>query len=179
MKEAWAPGDFGYATRVPNDMLIITIVLCYSVIAPLIIPFGVVYFALGWLIARNQALKVYVPAYESNGRMWPHMHSRILAALIIYQVTMLGFFGLKKFVYAPFMLPVIILSFIFAFVCKQRFYLAFYHTPLEVASGDSKEIPNLESIYAAYIPPCLRPEKLEDVDQFEDAQSQASRTQSF
>ncbi|RWW58760.1 hypothetical protein BHE74_00034344 [Ensete ventricosum] len=54
VKEAWAPGDFGYATRVPNDMLIITIVLCYSVIAPIIIPFGVVYFGLGWLVARNQ-----------------------------------------------------------------------------------------------------------------------------
>ncbi|XP_008784823.2 CSC1-like protein ERD4 [Phoenix dactylifera] len=179
VKEAWAPGDFGYATRVPNDMLIVTVVLCYSVIAPLIIPFGVVYFALGWLIARNQALKVYVPKYESNGRMWPHMHSRILAALIIYQVTMFGFFGLKKFIYAPFMLPLIILSFIFAFVCKKRFYLAFYYTPLEVASRDLKEIPNLESIYAGYIPPCLRPEKLEDVDQFEDAQSHTSRTTSF
>lgn len=126
-----------------------------------------------------QALKVYVPKYESNGRMWPHMHARILAALIIYQVTMLGFFALKQFLYAPLMLPLIILSFIFAFVSKQRFYLAFYHTPLEVASRDLKEIPNLESIYAGYIPPCLMPEKLEDVDQFEDAQSQTSRTASF
>lgn len=54
IKEAWAPGELGFATRVPNDMLIITIVLCYSVIAPLIIPFGVVYFGLGWLVLRNQ-----------------------------------------------------------------------------------------------------------------------------
>nr|DAD37273.1 TPA_asm: hypothetical protein HUJ06_007914 [Nelumbo nucifera] len=54
LKEAWAPGDLGYATRVPSDMLIIIIVLCYSVIAPIIIPFGVLYFGLGWLILRNQ-----------------------------------------------------------------------------------------------------------------------------
>jgi Calcium-dependent channel, 7TM region, putative phosphate len=54
IKEAWAPGDLGFATRVPNDMLIVTIVLCYSVIAPLIIPFGVIYFGLGWLVAKNQ-----------------------------------------------------------------------------------------------------------------------------
>lgn len=53
-KEAWFPGDFGYATRIPGDMLVLTIVLCYSVIAPLIIPFGVVYFGLGWLVLRNQ-----------------------------------------------------------------------------------------------------------------------------
>lgn len=54
LKAAWAPGDLSYGTRVPGDMLIVTIVLCYSVIAPLIIPFGVLYFGLGWLILRNQ-----------------------------------------------------------------------------------------------------------------------------
>ncbi|KAL8103355.1 hypothetical protein AgCh_027792 [Apium graveolens] len=54
LKEAWAPGDLGYGTRIPADMLILTIVLCYSVIAPVMIPFGVIYFGLGWLVLRNQ-----------------------------------------------------------------------------------------------------------------------------
>ncbi|XLU34786.1 hypothetical protein S245_070852, partial [Arachis hypogaea] len=54
VKEAWAPRDLGYGTRVPSDMLIVTIVFCYSVIAPLIVPFGALYFGLGWLILRNQ-----------------------------------------------------------------------------------------------------------------------------
>nr|CAD1819626.1 unnamed protein product [Ananas comosus var. bracteatus] len=152
VKEAWAPGDLGYATRVPNDMLIMTIVLCYSVIAPLIIPFGVVYFGLGWLVARNQVLRVYVPSYESNGRMWPHMHTRIIAALLVYQITMLGFIILKEFCYAPFLIPLIPITFIYAFICKNRFYLAFAHTPLEVASREIKETPNMESIYTAFIP---------------------------
>ena len=56
MDAAWAPGDFGYATRFPGDMLILTITLCYSVIAPLIIPFGALYFGLGWLVMRNQVI---------------------------------------------------------------------------------------------------------------------------
>lgn len=54
VKEAWRPGDLKYGTRAPRDMLIVTIVLCYSVMAPIIIPFGIVYFGLGWLILRNQ-----------------------------------------------------------------------------------------------------------------------------
>ncbi|CAL5410187.1 unnamed protein product [Camellia sinensis] len=53
-KEAWAPGDLGLATRVPGDMPVVTIVLCYSVIAPIIIPFGLLYFSLSWLVLRNQ-----------------------------------------------------------------------------------------------------------------------------
>lgn len=54
VKEAWLPGELGYATKVPTDLLILTIVMCYSVIAPLIIPFGAIYFGLGWLVFRNQ-----------------------------------------------------------------------------------------------------------------------------
>jgi hypothetical protein len=180
VRAAWTPGDLGYNTRVPSDMLIVTIVLCYSVIAPLIIPFGVAYFALGWLIAKNQVLRVYVPSYESNGRMWPHMHTRIIAALMIYQATMIGVISLKKFVYSSVLIPLIPISLIFAYTCHTRFYPAFAKTPLEVARQELKETPNMGAIYAAYIPPCLKPEKLEDVEVFEDAQSRTtSRAPSF
>ncbi|KAK9088455.1 hypothetical protein Scep_027537 [Stephania cephalantha] len=179
IKEAWAPGDLGYATRVPNDMLIITIVLCYSIIAPIIIPFGVTYFGLGWLILRNQALKVYVPSYESYGRMWPHMHTRIVAALVIYQITMLGYFGAKKFVYAAFLVPLPILSIIFAYICSKKFYRSFSHDALEVLVHDeTKETPDLASIFRAFIPPCLKSEKFDDADQFEDALSHVSKSES-
>jgi len=126
-----------------------------------------------------QALKVYVPSYESYGRMWPHMHARIIAALIIYQVTMFGYSVLKEFYYAPLILPLIAMSFIFAYVCNVRFYQAFAHTPLEVACRDTKAVPNMESVYTAYIPDSLKPEKLEDIEFFEDAQSQASKSTSF
>ncbi|KAK2447563.1 ERD (early-responsive to dehydration stress) family protein [Trifolium repens] len=178
VKEAWAPGDLKYATRIPSDMLIVTIVLCYSVIAPLIIPFGALYFGLGWLVLRNQALKVYVPAYESYGRMWPHINNRILASLILYQITMFGYFGVQKFVYAPLLLPLPILSVLFGFVCAKRFYPSFENQALEVAAAELKEVPNMEFIFRSFIPPSLSSEKIDD-DQFEDARSEVSRQTSF
>ncbi|CAL5076865.1 unnamed protein product [Urochloa decumbens] len=174
VRAAWYPSDLGYSTRVPNDMLITTVVLCYSVMAPLIIPFGVAYFALGWLIAKNQVLRVYVPSYESNGRMWPHMHTRIIAALLLYQATMIGVIGLKKFLYSPILVPLLPISIIFAYICHMRFYPAFANTPLEVAQHELKETPNMDAIYTAYIPPCLKPDKLEDLDVYEDAQSHST-----
>ncbi len=176
VKEAWFPGEFGYISRVPGDLLIITIVLCYSVIAPIILPFGVLYFAFGWLILRNQALKVYVPAYESNGKMWPHINIRIIAALILFQLTMLGYFGGKKFHYTPIIIVLPILSLIFIFICQKKFYRSFQSIALEAASHELKESPNMEHIFRAYIPPSLNCEK--DEDQFEDALSQVSRTTS-
>ncbi|XP_028755620.1 CSC1-like protein ERD4 [Neltuma alba] len=178
LKAAWFPGDLGYGTRVPADMLIVTIVLCYSVIAPLIIPFGVVYFGLGWLILRNQALKVYVPAYESYGRMWPHIHNRILASLILYQLTMLGYFGVHKFYYTPLLIPLPLLSILFGFVCAKKFYPAFQKPALEAAAHHLKEVPNMELIFRSFVPPCLSSDKVDD-DQFEDALSHVSRNASF
>ncbi|XVF87103.1 hypothetical protein PTKIN_Ptkin18bG0093000 [Pterospermum kingtungense] len=179
LKEAWLPGDLGYATRVPGDMLIITIVLCYSVIAPVIIPFGVLYFALGWLILRNQALKVYVPSYESYGRMWPHMHTRIISALLLYQATMLGYFGaVLHFIYTPILIPLPVLSLVFFYVCRKKFYNGFCHTALEVASQELKETPLMEQIFKSYVSPSLVSEKQDD-EHFEDALSQVSRTGSF
>lgn len=58
VKEAWLPSDLGYVKKIPTDMLILTVTLCYSVIAPLILPFGAVYFGLGWLVFRNQVRRV-------------------------------------------------------------------------------------------------------------------------
>lgn len=178
VKEAWAPGNLGYATRFPNDMLVLTIVLCYSVIAPIILPFGVVYFGLGWLVLRNQALKVYVPSYESYGRMWPHIFNRIMASLILYQATMLGYFSAKKFLYTPILIPLPILSFVFAFICTKKYYRFFESTALDVVCRELKETPNLEAVFRSFIPPSLCAEKA-DEDQFEDALSQISRSASM
>ncbi|XP_052182085.1 CSC1-like protein ERD4 [Diospyros lotus] len=179
IKLAWAPGDLGFATRIPGDMLILTIVLCYCVIAPVIIPFGVLYFGLGWLVLRNQVLNVYVPSYESYGRMWPHINTRVVAALLLYQVTMCGYFAIKKFIYTPILIPLPILSLIFAFVCSKKFYRFFQATALEVACQDLKETPNMELIFRSFLPPYLCVNKAADEDQFEDALSQVSRSASF
>ncbi|WOH12071.1 hypothetical protein DCAR_0831570 [Daucus carota subsp. sativus] len=174
LKEAWAPGDLGYGTRIPADMLILTIVLCYSVIAPIIIPFGVIYFALGWLVLRNQALKVLVPSYESYGKFWPHIYTRMMAALILFQLTMFGYFGVKEFYYTPLLIPLPICSLIFAYICKQKFHQFFQNTALEVVRHEVKDLPNMEHIYRSFIPPSLASDKLDD-DQFDDAMSQTSR----
>ncbi|XP_075513648.1 CSC1-like protein ERD4 [Primulina tabacum] len=175
VREAWAPGDLGYTTRVPGDLLIATIVLCYSVIAPIIIPFGVVYFGLSWLVFRNQVLKVYVPSYESYGRMWPHIHNRIIAALFLFQLTMFGYFGVKKFYYAPLLIPLLILSLIFAYICGKKYYGSFQHPALEVACHEVKETLNMELVFRSFIPASLSSDKA-DEDQFEDALSHVSRS---
>jgi hypothetical protein len=53
-RESWAPGAFTYHQSIPNDLLILTLALCYAVIAPMLLIFAFLYFLLGWTVQRNQ-----------------------------------------------------------------------------------------------------------------------------
>lgn len=88
--------------------------------------------------------------------MWPHMHSRILASLFLSQLTMLGYFGVKRFVYAPLLFPPLVATVVFAYLCKKWFYPSFVVLPLSASRKEVKEPPSIESILEAYTPPPLR-----------------------
>ncbi|KAI6703399.1 hypothetical protein NL676_012535 [Syzygium grande] len=99
IKEAWYPGDLGYATRVPG-----TQGLCS----------------------------------------------------ILYQLTMFAYFGVKKFYYVSFLVLLIILTLIFAYVCNEMFYRFFRDPALEVALHKLKEMPHMERIFKTSLPACAR-----------------------
>jgi hypothetical protein len=82
------------------------------------------------------------------------MHSRVLAALILSQITMLGYFGVKKFVYGPLLLPPLFISLAFGYICRQVFYLSFTTSPLVAACKPATETLTTQSVMEAYTPPC-------------------------
>ncbi|KAJ7559065.1 hypothetical protein O6H91_04G068400 [Diphasiastrum complanatum] len=169
LKEASNPGSFKFQQNVPNDMLVLTIALCYAVIAPMVLPFALLYFGIGWLVLRNQALKVYVPSFDSKGRLWPHIHVRILVALLVSQLTMLGYFTIKRFVYTFLLLPLPAATLTFFYLCQNIFYCPFKVTPLETASREVTEMPSIQEIVEDYTPTCLLQEDntYDDVEQNE------------
>lgn len=152
VREAWAPGAFKYHKSVASDMLILTITLCYAVIAPLILIFAAAYFGLGWLVMRNQALNVHVPDFESHGSFWPHIHNRVLAALFVAQITAIGYFGIKEFPFSPFLIVLPILTVVFYMFCKKNYYPSIKVVSLYVAADVHKAQPSAESIAHAYTP---------------------------
>jgi len=58
-------------------------VLAYCVVSPLILPFGLLYFMLLWMVWRYQMLYVYQRSYESGGQFWPLVAHRVVACLFI------------------------------------------------------------------------------------------------
>lgn len=171
LKEAWAPGELGFESRILFDMFVVTIVIGYSVVAPIIIPFGVVYFALGWLVLRNQVLRVYVSSHDTYGDMWPCINTQIVAALFVFQMTMFVALDLKSLFSASLVvIPLAGISILFDYFCRKKYHSFFKNKAREVTPSELNETPDMELILRSYIPPSLNNGKA-DEDHLEGASS--------
>ncbi|CAA0843336.1 CSC1-like protein RXW8 [Striga hermonthica] len=154
---------FPYHTEVPRVLLFGLLGFTCSILAPLILPFLLVYFVLAFLVYRNQLLNVYVTEYESVGLYWPIVHNTTIFSLVLTQIIALGVFGLKKSpVASAFTFPLIICTLLFHEYCRQRFHPVFKKIPATVAiemdrndeqSGRVDEIhQKLQSAYSQFRP---------------------------
>ena len=58
-----------FFVQVANDTIILLIGLVYCVIQPIIAPLALIHFAVGVLIWKYQVVYVYVPFFESGGKV--------------------------------------------------------------------------------------------------------------
>ncbi|XVE68191.1 hypothetical protein DITRI_Ditri09bG0048800 [Diplodiscus trichospermus] len=105
----------------------------YFFLAPLILPFVLVYYCMGYIIYRNQFLNVYAPKYETGGKFWPIVHNSTIFSLVLMHIIAIGIFGLKKLPLASSLtIPLPILTLIFNEYCRKRFLPIFKAYPTEV-----------------------------------------------
>ncbi|KAK9074332.1 hypothetical protein SSX86_006930 [Deinandra increscens subsp. villosa] len=132
--------SFPYHRVIPFASLFILIGMVYAVIAPLLLPFLVVYFLLGYVVYINQLHDVYETTYETCGQYWPHIHHHVVVSFIIMQITMIGLFGLKSKPSASFAtIPLLVLTIAYNEYCKFRFLPTFYKCSVQDAK-DSDEL---------------------------------------
>ncbi|RZR79025.1 hypothetical protein BHM03_00004590 [Ensete ventricosum] len=125
--------SFPYHTEIPRVLLLGLLGFTCSILAPLILPFLLVYFLLGYVVYRNQIMNVYCSRYETGGRMWPIVHNTTIFSLVLAQIIALGVFGLKESpVASGFMIPLVILTLLFNEYCRQRFHPLFKNFPAQV-----------------------------------------------
>ncbi|KAF8733919.1 hypothetical protein HU200_014776 [Digitaria exilis] len=122
--------SFPYHTEVPKVLLFGLLGFTCAVLAPLILPFLLLYFCLGYVVYRNQFLpfqflNVYCTKYDTGGLYWPIAHNTTIFSLVLAQIICLGVFGLKESpVAAGFTVPLIIFTLLFNQYCRKR------HLPL-------------------------------------------------
>jgi len=85
------------------------------------------------LFFQLQIINVYNQEYESGAAFWPDVHFRIILALIVSQIVLMGLLTTKKAASStPFLIVLPILTIWFHRYCKGRFESAFVKYPLQV-----------------------------------------------
>ncbi|KAK9065255.1 hypothetical protein SSX86_016638 [Deinandra increscens subsp. villosa] len=175
-EEAMDPGSIGFNTGEPQIQFYFLIGLIYAVVTPLLIPFILVFFGLAYVVYRHQIINVYNQEYESSAAFWPDVHGRIVAALMISQLLLMGLLSTKEAATStPFLLALPILTIGFHMYCKGRFEPAFVRYPLQEAMmKDTLERvrePNLNLkgyLQNAYVPPIFKEADSESDDDDND-----------
>ncbi|XP_027368991.1 CSC1-like protein RXW8 isoform X5 [Abrus precatorius] len=118
--------SFPYHTEVPRILLFGFLGFTCSILAPLMLPFLLIYFCLAYLVYRNQIINVYVTKYDGGGQYWPIAHNTTVFSLLLAQLIALGVFGLKRSsVASGFTIPLLICTLLFHQYCRQRFLPVF------------------------------------------------------
>ncbi|XP_012084749.1 CSC1-like protein HYP1 isoform X2 [Jatropha curcas] len=160
--------ELQYYTEIPSILFFGLLGVTYFFLAPLILPFLLIYFCLGYIIFRNQLLNVYAPKYETSGKYWPIVHNSTIFSLILMHVIAIGLFGIKDLPLASSLtIPLPVLTLIFNEYCRKRFRPIFNGYPSECLVKRDKEDqnePNMAEFYdklvTAYRDPALAPVQL-------------------
>lgn len=95
LNEVYRPQEFLYGWEYPTQLLVIVICFTYSVISPVILLIGAVYFYLALIVYKLQLLYVYTPLYEGGGELFPSVCHRTFIGLCCGQVSLLAYLFIR------------------------------------------------------------------------------------
>ena len=128
-----------YGVVYPQAILVFVITLLYSVIQPLILVFGAVYFGVAYVVYKykllfgklhpllsrdtsHQSLLVFYKPYESQGQAWPITFVRLIWGIMVFLIFMTGIFTLRKAWLTSIMLiPLLFSTLVWAWYVNRMF----------------------------------------------------------
>ena len=118
----------GYAKQYGYILLAFAISLEFATVAPLLLPFGVLFFGFGYVILRHHVYYLYGTSYEGMGKIWPWLMFSICIITMICQLTLIGiFYGRKSPIQATLTWPMVFVLLIFYYV-EEKKHAATFHT---------------------------------------------------
>mmetsp|Transcript_7253 Transcript_7253/g.13521 ORF Transcript_7253/g.13521 Transcript_7253/m.13521 type:complete len:744 (+) Transcript_7253:80-2311(+) len=121
-KQASKPEAFAYGSSLAYSGLIFTICSVYSCIAPLILPFGVMYFSINYVINKYKLLYVQKLRFETYGMFFPKVVTFLFTGIIIGQIALMAVIGLRYGYWQQLVLfPLPIASYLFSTYLKDYY----------------------------------------------------------
>ncbi|XP_068656878.1 CSC1-like protein HYP1 isoform X2 [Aristolochia californica] len=157
--------SIAYHSHLPKVLFFGLLGLTYFLLAPLILPFILTYYCLGYIIYRNQFLNLYSAKFETAGKFWPIVHCSTIFSLILMHAIAIGIFSLKKLPLASSLtLPLPVLTLLFHDYCRKRFLPNFKAYPTESLIKRDRQDQNdpaigdfFEKLVTAYRDPAMEP----------------------
>ncbi|KAI9022248.1 hypothetical protein CLU79DRAFT_804328 [Phycomyces nitens] len=87
--------NINLGTLIPTHSVIFVLGIEYSTIAPLILPFVLLFFCFHYFVLLYQFMHVYERSYETGGRGFPRAIRHIYIGMFTWQVTMIGLFAVR------------------------------------------------------------------------------------
>ncbi|KAJ7943413.1 CSC1-like protein [Quillaja saponaria] len=132
-----------YHNNIPRILLFGLLGITYFFLAPLILPFLLVYLCLQYIVFRNQFINVYAPMYETAGKYWPIVHNGMIFSLVLMHAIAVGIFTLKKRpLLSTFVVPLPVLTLLFNEYCRKRFLPIFIAYSSETLIKKDREDQN-------------------------------------
>ncbi|OAC98140.1 hypothetical protein MUCCIDRAFT_20417, partial [Mucor lusitanicus CBS 277.49] len=131
MIEFTRPTAFDYPLFYNVLLFFFTVGLIYSVIAPLVLPFTMLYFLLATMVFKYLLMYVFVTAVETGGQIWRLLFNRLLVSTVLFQVIMIGVLNLKSArIPSLAVAPLPLITILFKIICSRRFdNKVYYYTP--------------------------------------------------
>jgi len=140
-----------YGVVYPQAILIFVMTLLYSVVQPLIVIFGAIYFGVAYVVYKYKLLFVFYKPYESQGQAWIITFTRLIWGVIMFLVFMTGIFALKKaYIISSLVSPLLIGTLLWAWYVTKIYRPLSKHVSLssacEVERGEeSAEVVRLRA----------------------------------
>ncbi|CAG8485927.1 16083_t:CDS:2 [Acaulospora morrowiae] len=118
MKEFSRPPNFDYAVYYNLHLFFFTVGMMYSVIAPAILFFCLLYFELAYLTYRY----VFTTKTETGGSFWRVVFNRMIVSIFFWQIVMIGTMNLKGVHFHSLtVIPLPIMTIFLKIMCSHSF----------------------------------------------------------
>eukprot|EP01116_Phalansterium_solitarium_P015131 TRINITY_DN3327_c0_g1_i2.p1 TRINITY_DN3327_c0_g1~~TRINITY_DN3327_c0_g1_i2.p1 ORF type:complete len:652 (+),score=140.54 TRINITY_DN3327_c0_g1_i2:38-1993(+) len=111
---ALAPTSFSFDLMYANDLLVFMITMSYSLLQPIVIPFGFLYFGISYWAHKHNMIYAWSEPYQGMN-LTPRVITLLACCFLFFQATMAAALGLKQFPVAVLALVPIVAALIFAF----------------------------------------------------------------
>ena len=149
------PDSSYFASVLATRMLIFGLVLIYNVMAPLIIPFGILYFTFSYIVDRYNFILCFKRPWDGGGILWQSSFHHFMMLIMLFQGTMIALLAVNQFAPVAALAPLPILTLAVWFSVWHLYHPLGEHGSV-MDGWDGEEI-DYEAFKTAYIQPPFRP----------------------